>query len=145
VTAGAPAPPVLAGAMAFGPVVWMLAGSVLTGAALWLTLGSRAAPELAWGIAGPLVSAVVSWSVIERTERKAPERLTHVMIGSFGAKVLFFGLYLAVMLKVLALRPMPFMLSFTGYYVALHVVEAVFLRRLLANRVSSVSGESRVS
>ena len=55
------------------------------------------------------------------------------------------ALYLVVMLKGLALRPMPFMLSFTGYYVALHIAEAVLLRRLLANRVSSVSGESRVS
>jgi hypothetical protein len=123
----------------------MAAGSVLTGAALWLSLGSKAAPELAWGIAGPLVSAAVSWWVIERAQRTAPERLTSVMIGSFAAKVLLFGLYLVVMLKGLALRPMPFMLSFTGYYVALHIAEAVFLRRLLANRVSSVSGESRVS
>jgi cobalamin synthase len=132
-------------AAAFGPIAWMVVASVITGAALWLSLGSRAAPELAWGIAGPLASAAVSWWVIARTERTAPDRLTHVLIGSFGVKVLLFGLYLVVMLKGLALRPMPFMLSFTGYYVALHIAEAVFLRRLLAGRVSGGSGDNRVS
>jgi hypothetical protein len=132
-------------ATASGPIVWMAAGSLVTGVALWLWLGPRVAPELVWGIAGPLVGAAVSWWVIARTQRSAPERLTNVLIGSFGVKVLFFGLYLVVMLKGLALRPMPFVLSFTGYYVALHVVEAVLLRRLMASQVSSVSRESRVS
>jgi hypothetical protein len=37
-----------------------------------------------------------------------------------------------VMLAVLDLRPIPFMASFTGYYVALHFAEALLLKRLLA-------------
>jgi hypothetical protein len=121
----------------FGPIVWMIAGGVGTGVVLAAVFGSRVMPELALGLAGPLLSAVVSWQILERTQRSAPERLTNVMIASFGVKVLLFGLYLVVMLKVLALRPMPFMLSFTGYYVALHVIEAVYLKRLLASGVSS--------
>ena len=132
-------------AKALGPIVWMMAGSVVTGVALALALGPRVMPELPFAIAGPLLSAIVSWQLLERTQRSAPERLTTVMIASFGVKVLLFGLYLVVMLKVLALRPLPFMSSFTGYYVALHVVEAAFLRRLLAGNVSSWSEESRVS
>ena len=99
--------------------------------------GARGGVWIALGLVGPLLSAVVSWQTLARTQRSAPERLTNVMIASFGVKVLLFGLYLVVMLKVLALRPMPFMLSFTGYYVALHVVEAVCLKRLLASGVSS--------
>ena len=121
----------------FGPIVWMIAGSLTTAGVLAAVFGTRVMPELALGLAGPLLSAVVSWQILERTHRAAPERLTNVMITSFGVKVLLFGLYLVLMLKVLALRPMPFMLSFTGYYVALHVVEAVCLKRLLANGVSS--------
>lgn len=118
-------------------IVWMVTGSVLTAGVLAAALGSQVMPELAWGLAGPLLSAVISWQVLERTHRVAPERLTNVMLVSFGAKVLFFALYLVLMLKGLALRPMPFMLSFTGYYVALHVVEAACLKRLLSARVSS--------
>jgi hypothetical protein len=118
-------------------IVWMIAGSVLTAGVLAAALGSQVMPELAWGLAGPLLSAVISWQVLERTYRAAPDRLTNVMLVSFGAKVLFFGLYLVLMLKGLGLRPMPFMLSFTGYYVALHVVEAACLKRLLSTGVRS--------
>ena len=39
--------------------------------------------------------------------------------------------YVAVMLKVLALRPMPFVVSFTSYFIALYFVEALGLRRLM--------------
>ena len=35
-----------------------------------------------------------------------------------------------VMLRVLDLRPVPFVVSFTGYFIALHTMEALFLRRL---------------
>jgi hypothetical protein len=31
---------------------------------------------------------------------------------------------------VVGLRPVPFVVSFTGYFIALHVTEAVFMRRL---------------
>ena len=120
-----------------GPVALMISGGVGTAGVLAAALGTRVMPELALGLAGPLVSAVVSWQILERTHRSAPERLTNVMITSFAGKVVLFGLYLVLVLKVLALRPMPFMLSFTGYYVALHVVEAVYLKRLLADGVSS--------
>ena len=36
------------------------------------------------------------------------------------------------MLRVLALRPVPFVLSFTSYFIALHATEALFMRRLFA-------------
>ena len=124
-------------AKGLGPVALMIAGGGGTACVLAATLGARVMPELALGLAGPLVSAVVSWQILERTHQSAPERLTNVLIKMFAAKGLLFGLYLVLVLKVLALRPMPFTLSFTGYYVALHVVEAVCLRRLLANSVSS--------
>ena len=48
--------------------------------------------------------------------------------------MVFFGVYVTVMLKVLALRPLPFVVSFTAYFIALHVIEALCLRRLFASR-----------
>jgi hypothetical protein len=38
------------------------------------------------------------------------------------------------MLRGLSLRPLPFMVSFTSSFVALHLIEAFCLRRLLAGR-----------
>jgi hypothetical protein len=45
-------------------------------------------------------------------------------------KAVFFGAYVAGMLRLIGLRPVPFVVSFTSYFIALHVTEAVFLRRL---------------
>jgi hypothetical protein len=46
--------------------------------------------------------------------------------------MVFYGLYVALMLKVMALRPIPFVVSFTSYFIALYAMEAWFLRRLTA-------------
>jgi hypothetical protein len=114
------------------PVAWMIGGSALSCLAAMAATGSSVAYELVFGMVGPLASAVVSWQVVERTHSSAPERLTAVMITAFLAKMLLIGAYVVVMLALVGLRPKPFMVSFTGYYVALHFVEALFLRRLLA-------------
>ena len=37
------------------------------------------------------------------------------MIAAFAFKMVFFGAYVAVMIRVVALRPVPFVASFTGY------------------------------
>jgi hypothetical protein len=73
---------------------------------------------------------VVSWIVIERTSRSHPERLTGVMVMGLAVKAAFFGAYVVAMLRVIGLRPVPFVISFTGYFIALHMTEALFLRRL---------------
>ena len=84
------------------------------------------------GLAGPLAAASASWVVSERTYRRRPEALTSVMIAAFAAKLVFFGAYVAVMIGVLSLRPVPFVASFTVSFIALHLLEAFALRRLFA-------------
>jgi hypothetical protein len=86
--------------------------------------------EILWGMIGPLAPAVASWLLAERKYRRRPEALTNLMIALFGLKLLFFAAYLTVMLRLLSLRPMPFVISFTVYFVVLHLIEALFLRRL---------------
>ena len=54
------------------------------------------------------------------------------MVTAFACKLVFFGAYVTVALKVLSLRPVPFMLSFTGYFIALYLMEALYLRRLFS-------------
>jgi hypothetical protein len=56
------------------------------------------------------------------------------MVAAFGAKMVFFGAYVAVMLKLLSLGPIPFMMSFTTFFIALHLAEAFGLKRLFAER-----------
>lgn len=105
------------------------AGSVLVLAPL---VDAAARVSLVMGMAAPLAAATISWGLAERTYRRHPERLTRVMVGGFAAKMLFFGAYVAVMIKGLHLQAMPFVVSFTGYFIGLYVVEALLLRRLVA-------------
>mgnify|MGYP001098915398 CR=1 FL=1 len=112
------------------PVAWMAGASVVSWLIASRAAGPEANPEVLYGMLAPLVVAVVSWIVIERTYRSDPERLTRVMVEGLAVKAVFFGAYVAGMLRVIGLRPVPFVVSFTSYFIALHVTEAVFLRRL---------------
>ena len=90
--------------------------------------------EVVSGIAGPLVVAAGSWVVAERTWRREPSRLTAVMIAAFAGKLVFFAAYVAFMLSVLSLRPVPFVASFTAAFIMLHLAEAFLLKRLVGPR-----------
>jgi hypothetical protein len=87
-------------------------------------------PELMLGMAGPLVAACASWVAVERVHAVAPERVMGVMLTAFMAKMMFFGVYVAGMLRGVELRRTPFVVSFTVYFVALYAMEALFLKRL---------------
>ena len=114
----------------------MLAILLLAGAAVlsWLAISAIAGtlnPELFWGMAGPLVATTGTWIAVARTHAAAPQRLTGVMMMGFALKAVFFGVFVVVMLRVAELRPVPFVASFAGYFIALYAMEALLLRRLL--------------
>jgi hypothetical protein len=102
----------------------------------WLVAAALLAPqarmEVLYGMLGPLAMVTGSWILMERAYRRNPERLTAVMVAAFVGKLVFFGAYVAVMLRVLSLRPRTFVASFTGYFIALYLIEALYLRRLFA-------------
>ena len=86
--------------------------------------------EILLGTIGPLAVAAASWALMVRTSRRQPERLTAVLIAAFGVKLVVFGAYVAIVVGVLSLQPVPFAVSFAIAFIALHLMEAVGLRRL---------------
>ena len=114
------------------PAWWMVGAAVLS----WLVVAAIPDVDSDWevllGMLAPLAGAVGTWVLVARTYPSQPERLTSLMVAAFGAKLVFFGAYVTVMLKVLALRPLPFVISFTTYFIALHMFEALCLQRLFA-------------
>ena len=119
------------------PVWWMTGVSI----GAWLLVaalpGLDAWREVLFGMLGPLTAAVATWVLVARTYRARPERLTAVMIKAFAAKVVLFGAYVTVVLTVLAVRPIPFVISFMVYFIALHLVEAMFMQRLFAGTLNA--------
>lgn len=107
--------------------------------AVWLgataITGSRTGLEVLAGMVGPLIVATGTWVMTERTYRRHPERLTALMIAAFGVKMVFFGVYVAVALMALPVRPIPFVTSFIGYFIGLYLIEALYLRRLFTGTV----------
>ncbi len=112
-------------------IVWLVGAGIVSWLAVTATVRPTLNPELFWGMAAPLVSTVATWIAVARTHAAAPERLSGVLMTGFALKAVFFGVYVVVMLRVMALRPVPFVLSFTAYFIALYAMEALFLRRLL--------------
>ena len=114
-------------------VVAMLAAGVLPWACAAAMLGPRANPEVLYGMLGPMIAVVVSWVVVRRAYVGNPAGLMGVFVAGIAIKLLFFATYAVVMLRVLHLRPIPFVASFTCYFVALHNLEALFMRRLFTS------------
>jgi hypothetical protein len=109
----------------------MFGSSVASWAAVTAAGGWGVNPELAFGIAAPLAGAAVSWRVVERTHAVAPERVTSVLVAGFAAKMILFGLYVGL-LGALWLRPRLLVVTFGAAFLVLHLIEAGYLRTLLA-------------
>lgn len=115
------------------PLGWMVAACMSSWIAITTLAPAPVNPELLWGMIGPLLSAALTWIAVVRTHRTARERVTGVLVAGFALKIVFFGVYLAVMLRVVGLRVVPFALTFVGYVIGLYVIEALFLRRLFVD------------
>ena len=118
------------GAGAPGLIVWMTGASVATWMAATALFGARFGLDILGGMIGPLAAACATWALTERTYRMAPERLTSLLAAGFGAKVVFFAAYVTLMVRGLGLSPAPFAASFTGYFVALLLAEALAMQKL---------------
>jgi hypothetical protein len=114
------------------PLAWMVGASVGSWLAIAAWSGVSDSREVLFGMLAPLVGAASTWVLVARTFPSRPELVTPFMVAAFAAKLVFFGLYVTIMLRVLALRPLPFVASFTTYFIALHLFEALCLQRLFA-------------
>ena len=116
------------------PMWWMIGGGLASWAAVAVMPGFDNDREVLLGLLGPMAGAVLTWILVARTYASRPERLTGLMLAAFGGKLVFFAAYVVVMLKVLALRPLPFVASFTAYFIGLHICEALCMQRLFAGQ-----------
>jgi hypothetical protein len=130
--------------MATNPVTRMALAALACSLVISLATAGRSPLAVLLGMTGPLAAALVSWRLIARAHRRSPESASAVMIKLFGAKMLFFGAYVAA--AILSLPPqsrIPFVVSFVGHYILLHLVEALCLRRLFlqSGAVRGVDGK----
>lgn len=112
------------------PLAWMVGASVGSWLAIAVWSGMSNSREVLFGMLAPLAGAAATWVLVARAFPSRPESVTPLMVAAFAGKLVFFGVYVTIMLRVLALRPLPFVVSFTTYFIALHLFEAFCLQRL---------------
>ena len=112
------------------PVGWMVGPSVAGWVIAAVLFGRQTGVAVFFGMIAPLAAVVVSWLLVERAHRRDPRSVTGVLMAGFAGKMVFFGGYLVVVLRVLGVRPVPFIASFTAYFIGLYLVEALYLKRL---------------
>jgi hypothetical protein len=108
----------------------MIGVSVSAWLAATAVLGMQTGVAVLLGMLAPLAMAVGSWVAIERVYRRSPAAVTRLMMAAFAGKMVFFGAYVVVVLGGLTVQPLPFIVSFTTYFIGLYLVEALWLRRL---------------
>jgi hypothetical protein len=109
---------------------WMTGASVVSWLVVTILAPTAVNPEVLLGMIGPLAASAVTWLFVDRVHARAPERVMSVLMQAFAVKMLFFGVYVAVMLRGLGLQPIPFVVSFTAYFIGLYAMQALFLQRL---------------
>jgi len=125
------------------PVGLMVGVSVASWLAATAVVGWRTGVDILCGMIGPLAVATAAWVLMVRTHEEQPARLTAVMVGAFAGKLMFFAVYVTIVLKTLSVRPVPFVISFTSYFITLHLIEALSLRRMLDDGSRARGGASR--
>jgi len=86
--------------------------------------------EIFLGMVAPLLVTILSISFIKRTYFILPEKVTETITKSFLVKMILFGLYFVIILSFYAFEPIPFVSSFTGFFILFYIIEAVFLQKL---------------
>ena len=109
------------------PVMVATLGSCLAASAFFDRQTSLA---ILAGMFGPLIAVTTTWILVAKLYRRHPAAVTQFMLAAFAGKLIFFGMYVTVMLGLLSLRPIPFIASFTSYFIVLYLTEALYLRRL---------------
>ena len=82
------------------------------------------------GMVAPLLLAIVTVLMVERTYSREPAKLTVRMTKAFLGKMLFYGIYISLVLGVFLFQATPFIISFTVYFLGLHLAEALHFRVL---------------
>jgi len=124
-------------------IAYLAGGSVMTAVVLstvsaFADLG--AGREIWFGMLGPTLASVVGRVAIDRQKNLNPQIILKSIIQSFVVKSVFFGVYIAALVKTNQVSPGPFVGCFAFFYLALHIAEAVKLRtvqnRLAANDIN---------
>ena len=93
--------------------------------------------ELFLGMIVPLVIGLLTITKIQSIFTRDPGKLTSFMMKSFIGKMVIYGVYMMGIVAFSPFNERPFFISFMGYFITLHVLEAFFIRSVFIRFSSS--------
>ena len=90
--------------------------------------------EIFFGMIAPLLVSIISIQLSKHTFINKPEKLTAILIKLFTFKMIFFAGFLIIIFAFYAFEPIPFIVSFTGFFILFYIIEAIFLKRLIQSK-----------
>jgi hypothetical protein len=87
--------------------------------------------EILLGMIAPLLVSIFSIQLVKRANSASPKKLTATLTKSFFIKMVLFALYFIIILTFYAFEPIPFVISFTGFFILFYIIEAIFLQKLI--------------
>ena len=86
--------------------------------------------ELFLGMIAPLIAGGITIPVMKKTHAADPAALTKFMMKGFLVKIILYGGDVSIIIGFYAFNAVPFILSFIGYFVTLHILEAFYLKSI---------------
>lgn len=114
------------------PALWMAVGAIGTAAVAGLVTPPGIRSAIVLGMVGPLAATLGTWVAIQHAFRQDPLKVTAVMLRAWMIKALFFTIYLVAVIKGLGVSGQPFAVSLASYFLVLHTIEAMLLKRLFS-------------
>ena len=93
--------------------------------------------ELFLGWFGPVSAGFITMYFVIQAAKIDPYSVTKTLTKGFALKMVFYGLYIIIFFKLYSFKPIPFLCSFSGFFLGLHALEAVIIKGF------SKSGESQ--
>ncbi len=103
----------------------------------------QVAVEIILGMLSPLLLEIGTLILVDRTYRKAPQKLTSLMTRAFMGKMLFYGVYVSIIVGFYSFQVLPFAVSFTVYFIGLHLTEALYFQAMFRAESRSRVEEER--
>ena len=86
--------------------------------------------ELFFGWLGPFFAGAATIIFVQRASRKELRLITKSLSIGFAIKMVFYGAYILILFEFYPFNPVPLMCSFAGFFLGLHVLEAVTINNL---------------
>ncbi|NOZ04247.1 MAG: hypothetical protein GXO92_06535 [FCB group bacterium] len=85
--------------------------------------------EIFFGMIAPLLVGVTTVLLVKRTHNKDPRKMTDFLVKALIAKMVLYGVYIVIIMVILAFDPIAFIISFAGFFILLHGLEALYFTK----------------